>query len=77
MKRDKARTLFEAGALMACEGVPAPIEGAGWALQIVGRDGRKDPLETTRKGQIRYFRTLDAAAREAGIIGFRQIQVYL
>lgn len=77
MKRDKARTLFEAGALMACEVVPAPMEGAGWALVIVGRDSRKDPLETTRKGQIRYFRTLDAAAREAGIIGFRNVTLYL
>ena len=77
MKREKAQTLFEAGAVMACAVIPAPMKGAGYIMQIQRRDGHEEALETTRKGQTRVFRTLDAAANEAHVIGFRQIQVYL
>ena len=77
MKREKAVVLFEAGTLMACRVVPAPLEGAGYIMELETRQGGSEALETTRKGQVRVFRTLDAAANEARNIGFRQISLYL
>lgn len=77
MKVEKAKLLFDAGALMACKVVPAPMDGAGHLMSIQWRDGNEEPLETARNNQPRLFRTLDAAANQARVIGFRQIQVYL
>jgi len=77
MKVEKAKTLFEAGAVMACTVIPAPMEGAGYLMQIQRRDGQEEALETARKGEPRIFRTLDAAANQAKVIGFRDIRVYL
>lgn len=77
MKREKAQMYFEAGGLTICRIVPAPMAGAGYLMELEDRSGVARSLETTRKGQTRVFRTLDAAANEARTIGFRTVQVYL
>lgn len=77
MKREKAKVLFEAGAVIACRVIPAPVDGAGYMMELESRQGGSEALETTRKGQTRVFRTLDAAANEARLIGFRNVTLYL
>ena len=49
MKREKAQTLFEAGAVMACAVIPAPMKGAGYIMQIQRRDGHR-PQRDQRDG---------------------------
>lgn len=47
----------------------------GWTVEIGGNIGNADPLLRTSRGQVRLFRTLDAAANAVRSIGFRQFDV--
>lgn len=76
MNREKAELWFDAGMLSAGEIHPAPME-AGYILELRHRDGGKEPLTVAREARTKVYRTADAALKDAAVIGFRTVQVYI
>lgn len=76
MNREKAEIWFEGGLLTACEIHPAPME-AGFILELRHRDGGMEPLTVAREARNKVYRTADAAIKDAGVIGFRTVTVYI
>lgn len=71
MNLKEARLLFQAGALD--EPVVRREEG-GWSVTLSGRHPLNPQLETAR-GQVRVFKTMDAAAETVFGIGFGRLTV--
>jgi hypothetical protein len=69
----EAELLFQAGAL------ETPVinrhdQGEGWSVTLAGRHKMNPTLETAR-GQVRVFKTLDAAVGVLFDLGFEKINV--
>ena len=71
MNIKEARLLFQTGVLR--EPVIRKEEG-GWSVTLTGRHPLTPQLETAR-GQVRIFKTLDAAAEVLFEIGFRNARI--
>ncbi|MGY6217381.1 hypothetical protein ACW73L_19680 [Methylolobus aquaticus] len=71
MNLKEARLLFQAGALS--EPVIRKAEG-GWSVLLEGKHPLNPALETAR-GQVRVFKTLDAAAETVFEIGFAKATI--
>lgn len=72
MNLKEARLLFQAGVL------DEPVlrkEQGGWSVTLAGRHPLNPMLETAR-GQMRMFKTLDAAAETVFSLGFKRAQIF-
>lgn len=67
--------LFRAGAYKSCDVAMAGAAHFGYQVIFNRNDGSTDSLETKR-GQLRMFRTLDAAASVIDDIGFTSFTCY-
>ena len=75
MKLEHAKILFDAGSLKWAGAFPAPMQ-TGWLLTITQGNGQSYTLEKARGGD-RVFKTLDAVAAAAGVIGFQTLNIQL
>lgn len=66
---------FDLGLLTSAT-IRAPfLDHDGWTVEVTGQIGNASPVLHTARGQVRKFKTLDAAAVACREIGFRQFSV--
>lgn len=70
-----AREYFHLGLLTGALVRAPTVLHQGWTIEIQGTTGNADPVLRAARGQVRQFRTLDAAWRVVREIGFRYFTV--
>ena len=73
-----ARLLFDAGALSKCLVIPSTL-GEGFEVVVFKKElGDRGGLSiSTKRGGTRQFKTVDAALKIAGEIGFSSVEIRL
>lgn len=77
MNLSTARDYFALGVLESCEIRQTFGPFDGWTVEFFGKLGNARPLLETARGDIRQFKTLDAAAAAAREVGFVRFAVLL
>lgn len=77
MEIAKAQELFLMGNLDVLLVRCPDLLNNGWTIEIRGNIGRLNPIIETARKQNRCFKTLDAAAKAARNIGFKQFEVVM
>jgi hypothetical protein len=77
MEIAKAQELFSLGNLDVLLVHCPDLFNNGWTLEIRGNIGRLNPIVETARKHNRCFKTLDAAAKAANTIGFKNFEVLM
>lgn len=72
----KAKDYFFLGVLKAATvHAPSVMHPSGWTIHFDGKLGDASPVFKTMRGEVRQFKTLDAAAKVLAEIGFKKWSV--
>jgi hypothetical protein len=75
MEIGTAREYFHLGLLTAALVRAPSVLHEGWTIEMEGNTGNADPILRAARGQVREFKTLDAAGRAVREIGFKELRV--
>ncbi|OJK60167.1 hypothetical protein BK247_26585 [Escherichia coli] len=71
----KAKEYFGLGLIQAAVVRSSSILHNGWTIELSGNIGSAQPTLHTARGEVRQFKTLDAAAKVVREIGLREWRV--
>ena len=77
MEIAKAKEYFRLGLLAGAEIRGPDLLNSGFTAHFAGKNGAENAVMHTARGQVRQFKTLDAAAAAVADVGFKKFGVTL
>lgn len=70
----EASILFDAGALISLNAVPAPLNPSCWMLLVFAKNRKEPYVLAAQREPVRLFKSADAVISTANKIGFKNIK---